>query len=216
MKRFAIVFCFVVLTSALVAGPAVAASTTTTTGAPGTALTHVTIPSAGISLGYPAGWTATQYTGLSKAAQKKIKKLNPNLASNIAAAQSLKNAKLYAIDQTQPGGFSDNINVLVQSSGGAPSSLDDFRSYVEAQYQALGATLNNASTTKIGNRKSYVANALLPLKVDANTTVNAYITQVLVPNRDGATLMTLTTSDDDAGHAITDQVVASMKLARAS
>ena len=182
---------------------------TTTTAASDSSFVHVTVPSAGITVGYPGSWTVTKYSGLSKAARKKIAKLNPKLADQVQSAPQ--NAKLYAIDLTHPESFADNINVIVEESGGFPASLSDFRQVVTSGYQSLGATIANASASTIGGKKSYTAVAVLPLKVDVNTTVNAYVTQLFVPKGDGSAVVTITTTDDDPGHALAQRIAASIK-----
>ncbi len=186
------------------------ATTATTTAAGGSSLIHVTVPSAGITLGYPAAWTATKYSGLPKAARNKIAKLNPKLASQVQSAPS--NAKLYAVDLAHPGTFTDNINVIVMTSGGFPASLADFRRFAESQYRALGATDETASAVKIGGKTAYSAVVHLPLKVNATTTVNAYLTQLLIPKGDGATIVSIGTTDDDPGHALAQQIASTIKL----
>jgi hypothetical protein len=114
-------------------GAAQAATTATiaTTATPiagnGVDLVHVTIPSAGITLGYPSDWTVAKYSGPSKAVKKKLAKLNPNLASAVEAS-SAPNTNFYAIHNV-PGGFSENLNVIVMTNSGFPTTLDDFDQY---------------------------------------------------------------------------------------
>jgi hypothetical protein len=211
MKRVAFTFGIALALAFATSIPGAATSGSTTTTAPNdTPLIHVTLPSAGITLGYPTTWTATKYSGLPKAAQKKIATLNPKLAGQVQSAPP--NSKLYAVDLTHPGSFSDNVNVIVDTTDGFPASLSDFRQGTASQYQSLGATLQSAAATSIGGKKGYTAVALLPLKVAADTTVNAYVTQVLVPKGDGGALVTITTTDDEAGHALAKRMAASIKL----
>jgi hypothetical protein len=212
MKRIAVAVAVVLTTSLSTAtawATAWAADETTTVASSG-ALIHVTVPSAGISVGFPPTWTVTKDSGLPKAARKKLAKLNPKLATQI---ESPSNTAFYAIDQTNPGGVTPNINVIVMKSGGFPSSLDDFRQYVTAQYQQVGATVETTGTRNIGGKKAYTATALLDVKVDENTTLHAYVTQLLVPKGDGGAIVSFATADDDAGHALAQQMLASVRAA---
>jgi len=195
------------VTGAAGAAGAAATSTTTTRSAP---LIHVTIPSAVISLGYPADWTVGQFAGLPKATQKKLAKLNPQLESDMAQASTVvKSSKFYA---EHPVARSD-LMVNVVPNGGFPTTLADFRQGITEQFASQGATVQATSAKKIGGHTAYLVVATMTERPDATTTLTELAGQLYVPNGDGATIVTIATTDDADGRSLMDSIIASVRSA---
>jgi hypothetical protein len=77
----------------------------------------------------------------------------------------------------------------------------------------MGATFLSTAAHSGGGKKGYIAEVTLPVKVDANTTLHAYLIQVMLPKGDGGAPVSIGAQDDAAGHALARQIASSIRLA---
>jgi hypothetical protein len=217
LKRAAILVGIAVVVLGALAGQALG-DPITMSASSGT-LTHVTVSSVGLSIGYPSDWLVVQgkdiANGLNKS-NKKFAKLNPQIASFITQSSStIKNAKFFAIDTSRSDPqFANNVNVLLFQGGGFPSSLDDFRSSVAAEFKSIsGATLETTSATKVGGHTAYRDTVSLSVTAPDGTASTYVSQQLYAPKGDGAVIVSVATGDNAAGRALAEQMLTSIRPA---
>ena len=172
------------------------------------------VKAAGITFEYPSEWTA--YAVTKKDAERQrvlLEKQNPKLAEAFDANAFAGQSKFYASDlgATFRGEPSSNVSVLAFASGGFPSDLGDFEDGMRSEYRDLGATVLGFSETTVGKKKAYRADVTLPIKVPGGETIVARLGQLYAPYRGGGSVTTVTSTQDDRGIAVIDDVLASVR-----
>jgi hypothetical protein len=151
-----------------------------------------TLKAAGLSLRYPSTWT-----------RRKIAKKSPELQREVFYAADLNAALADEVKST--------ISVQVVPTGGFASSLDQFTSDITPALKKMGATAVDASRVRVGGKRSYRADALLPFELPDGSSLSIRVSGLAVPHRGGGIIITVTTSADDAGTQLIDDVLGSVR-----
>jgi hypothetical protein len=194
---------------ALVATPI--GATAATSPSPG-AMTPTKVKAAGISLKYPSSWLLVPLTKKALAAQAKIlSKKNPKLAAVLAATDvtDVLHFKLHAIDPATDGG--QNVGVQFVEGLGSPSSLSDFSSKIIPRYKAAGATILDTKAVKVSGKTAYRIDLTLPVKSPDGSIDVRHLGQLLVPEGDSWASVNAVASNDDAGIALIDSILTSVR-----
>jgi hypothetical protein len=202
------------------------ASTLTGTGsAETTSMTTVKIKAAGISLRCPSTWTVIPLTKKDLAAQAKVLATkNPELAQLLVAGAQLAlqsdalKLRVVNLESRLAGRLADgNVRVYVHTSGGFPSTLDEFKSKMTLSLRVAAATgsgqatILQASAVNVGGQPGYCVDLRQPQEAHDGTMTTIRTTRMSFARGHGDVSVDVTTTDDDTGAALIDDILGSVQ-----
>jgi hypothetical protein len=180
-----------------------------------TAMTTAKVKGAGVSLKYPSAWSVVSLTKQGLAAQRKRwAKKDPKLAAALANLD-VSTIKFYAIHVAGVAGEWGDVDVATfdsaQWSAMGGLSLAGFREVVSGELKTGGATLVDAKLTKVDGKSAYRTDATLPFKNSDGTINERSSGSLWIPGEtSGATVIAVASSDDAAGSALINSVLATV------
>ena len=193
----------------LVGVPSVAAAVSTGSDA----MTRVVVKPLGISLQYPSTWIVAKLTKKELAAQvDALTTTDPAVAAQLAQTD-LKTAKFRAIDNAASvGDVLSNVRVQ-QVNSPAPRNLAAFTREVTQSYEADGDTVLGTKGVKVRGTTAYRVDLTVPITTSGTTPTIARISQLAIPRGSKAALVTVAAPDTDAGGALIDSILGSVRAA---
>lgn len=179
-------------------------------------VTTTKVRAAGVALEWPRPWIVFARTKRGLAAQRKqLERSDPRLERAFEVelvAASDPTTRSYASDLggVAGGGVASNVRVQVVP-GGFPSDLAAFVAARAPSVETIGGTVLNASTVEVAGETGYRLDVSLPVPKPDGTVVRTRLGQLLVRRGAGRVVITVGSSDDDAGSALIDRVLRSVR-----
>jgi hypothetical protein len=175
-----------------------------------TGLKTATVKRPGLTLQYPDTWKNVRLNRKALAAlEAKLATTNPGVALDGAnQAALLQAASFYAgsFDAALAGQPLSFVTVQPKAVSVHPVNVNEFSASTRAAYAPKGWTVLDTTQTTYGGKPAYRVDFTIP-----NATGATLVGQLLVPDGKGADVIVASTTADDAGTALVNQILTSVK-----
>jgi hypothetical protein len=168
-----------------------------------------------LALDYPAAWTVfTVDPKVDARTRDALLKANPQLAKAFdeAAAESVaKGYKFSAqdFDAKIRGEFASTVGV--SETLGVVRSLHVFDASIRSQLEPAGGTVIRTSAVRISGDKAWRADLRITVNVPNSVPISVRVSVLAVPRGVGSALVAVGAADDDAGNALIDSILATVR-----
>jgi hypothetical protein len=164
---------------------------------------------------YPATWTVFTFDPNADAKTRKaLAKANPKMADAFDSESATNVAKGYKFsaqdfDAKFRGDYASAVSV--SQFVGFPTSLKAFDDSIRSQLEQAGATVFSTSVVRVSGEKSWRADVRIPVNIPNAAPVTVRVSMLAVPRGMATALVAVATSDDDAGNALIDSILRSVR-----
>jgi len=140
---------------------------------------------------------------------KAASKTNPKLATLVSQLDVSK-FKFYATDVAQTGGVYSNVNVVLAGPAQGMTAAD-LKEQLGPLLKSAGGTLLDVKRVKVGDKSAFRDDSTLPFKHADGTITEEGQGQLIIPGASSTAVISVTSSDDAAGAALIDTMLAGVR-----